>query len=46
VTTASLDWRASKVRRLEAAAIAAAGYRAIAALGATLRWTAEGLEHL
>jgi lysophospholipid acyltransferase (LPLAT)-like uncharacterized protein len=45
VTTAS-DWRASRLKRLEAAAISAVGYRAVAALGATLRWRVEGLEHL
>jgi lysophospholipid acyltransferase (LPLAT)-like uncharacterized protein len=38
--------RLSRWRRLEAAAIAVVGYRAIAALGATLRWRTEGLEHL
>jgi hypothetical protein len=32
-------------QRLKAAVIAAAGYRAIAGLGATLRWRTEGLEH-
>lgn len=32
--------------RFEAAAIAAAGYPAIALLGRTLRWRTEGLEHL
>jgi lysophospholipid acyltransferase (LPLAT)-like uncharacterized protein len=45
VTTAS-DWRASRLKRLEAAAISAVGYRAVSALGATLRWRVEGLEHL
>ena len=40
------DWRGSARKRLEAAAIAAIGYRVIAALGATLRWRTEGLEHL
>jgi lysophospholipid acyltransferase (LPLAT)-like uncharacterized protein len=40
------DWRRSRWKRVEAAAIAAAGYRAIAALGATLKWRTEGLEHL
>src|SRR5262245_5809082 len=39
-------WRASLARRAEAKLIAAAGYRAVALLGATLRWRAEGLEHL
>ncbi len=45
MTTAS-DWRASRLKRLEAAAISAVGYRAVSALGATLRWRVEGLEHL
>ena len=40
-----MPWRDSRVKRLEAAAIAAAGYRAIAALGATLTWKTEGREH-
>lgn len=39
------DWRRSRLKRLEAAAIAATGYRVIAALGATLRWRVEGVEH-
>jgi hypothetical protein len=34
------------VKRFEAKIIAIAGYRAIAALGSTLRWRTEGLEHL
>jgi hypothetical protein len=34
------------VRRAEAAAIATAGYRIVATLGATLRWKTEGLQHL
>jgi hypothetical protein len=38
-------WRASRIKRLEAAAISSLGYRLIAALGATLRWRTEGLEH-
>jgi lysophospholipid acyltransferase (LPLAT)-like uncharacterized protein len=38
-------WRDSPLKRLEAAAISMAGYRLIAALGATLRWRTEGLEH-
>jgi lysophospholipid acyltransferase (LPLAT)-like uncharacterized protein len=45
VTTAS-DWRASRLKRLEAAAISAVGYRAVSALGATLRWRVEGVDHL
>ena len=38
-------WRASRRKRLEAAVISTVGYRVIAALGATLRWRTEGLEH-
>jgi hypothetical protein len=38
------DWRRSRSKRLQAALIAAAGYRVVAALGATLRWKTEGLE--
>jgi lysophospholipid acyltransferase (LPLAT)-like uncharacterized protein len=41
-----VSWKASRRRRLEAAAISTVGYRLIAALGATLRWRTEGLEHL
>lgn len=40
------DWRASRVKRLQAAAIAAVGYPLIGLLGRTLRWRVEGLEHL
>ncbi len=40
------SWRASWVKRLQARLIALAGYRAVAALGWTLRWQTEGLEHL
>jgi lysophospholipid acyltransferase (LPLAT)-like uncharacterized protein len=40
------DWRASRFRRWEAGAISAVGYRVVAALGSTLRWRTEGLEHL
>jgi excinuclease ABC subunit A len=39
-------WRSSPAKRFEAKLIAMAGYRAIAALGSTLRWRTEGLEHL
>ena len=38
-------WRDSPSRRLQARLIAMAGYRLIAALGSTLRWKTEGLEH-
>jgi lysophospholipid acyltransferase (LPLAT)-like uncharacterized protein len=40
------DWRSSRIKRLQAAAIARAGYPLIAALGRTLRWRVEGLQHL
>jgi lysophospholipid acyltransferase (LPLAT)-like uncharacterized protein len=39
------DWRASASKRLQARLMSAIGYRAIATLGATLRWRTEGLEH-
>jgi len=38
-------WRSSRLKRIEAAAISIVGYRVVAALGATLRWRTEGLEH-
>jgi lysophospholipid acyltransferase (LPLAT)-like uncharacterized protein len=40
-----VDWRASTSKRLQAKIIATLGYRVIAALGSTLRWRTEGLEH-
>ena len=40
------SWRGSWVRRAEAAAIAAAGYPVLAALGRTLRWEEAGASHL
>ncbi len=43
--SADRDWRASRLRRVQVAAIAGAGYPLIAALGHTLRWRVEGLEH-
>ena len=39
-------WRASRFKRLQAAAIAAIGYPIINALGHTLRWRVDGLHHL
>ena len=39
------DWRRSRTKRWQAAAIAGVGYPLIAALGSTLRWRVEGLEH-
>jgi lysophospholipid acyltransferase (LPLAT)-like uncharacterized protein len=38
-------WRASRRKRFEAAAISVVGYRAVAALGATLRWRTENFQH-
>jgi lysophospholipid acyltransferase (LPLAT)-like uncharacterized protein len=42
----SASWRASRWKRLQAAAIAGVGYPLIATLGRTLRWRVTGLEHL
>jgi len=42
----TVDWKSSRLKRLEAAAISMAGYRLVAALGATFRWRAEGVEHV
>jgi lysophospholipid acyltransferase (LPLAT)-like uncharacterized protein len=39
-------WRDSPLKRFQARLIAMAGRRVIAALGSTLRWRTEGLEHL
>ncbi len=39
-------WRSSRRKRVEVAAIAGVGYPLINALGHTLRWRVEGLEHL
>ena len=40
------DWRASRLKRFEAAAIAAIGSPLIALLGRTFRWREDGVEHL
>ena len=40
------SWRSSRAKRLQARAISTLGYPLIAALGATLRWRTEGVEHL
>ena len=42
----SADWRASRWKRAQVAAIAGLAYPIIAALGGTLRWRVTGLEHL
>jgi lysophospholipid acyltransferase (LPLAT)-like uncharacterized protein len=39
------DWRASRVKRIEARAMSVVGYRLIAALASTFRWRAEGVQH-
>jgi lysophospholipid acyltransferase (LPLAT)-like uncharacterized protein len=39
------SWRASAWKRFQAGAISILGYRICAALGATLRWRVEGLQH-
>jgi len=44
--SADPSWRSSPAKRLQARAISTLGYPLIAALGSTLRWRAEGLEHL
>jgi lysophospholipid acyltransferase (LPLAT)-like uncharacterized protein len=44
--SAASDWRSSRFKRVQARAFSALGYPIIAALGSTLRWRAEGLEHL
>jgi len=43
VSTAA-SWRSSPLKRLEAATIAAIGYRVCAALGSTLKWRVEGAQ--
>lgn len=40
------DWRASRRKRMEVAAIAAGAYPLIRALGSTFRWRVEGREHI
>jgi lysophospholipid acyltransferase (LPLAT)-like uncharacterized protein len=45
VNGAEVGWRASRRKRIEAAAIAAAGHPIISLLGRTWRWRVEGLEH-
>jgi lysophospholipid acyltransferase (LPLAT)-like uncharacterized protein len=41
----SESWRASRLKRVQVAAIATLGYPIINALGHTLRWRVEGLHH-
>ena len=42
----SENWRASRLKRFQVAAIAGLGYPLINALGHTLHWRVEGLQHL
>jgi lysophospholipid acyltransferase (LPLAT)-like uncharacterized protein len=44
--TSDPAWRESRAKRLQARVISALGYPLVAALGSTLRWRAEGVEHL
>jgi lysophospholipid acyltransferase (LPLAT)-like uncharacterized protein len=44
--SADATWRASRWKRAQARAIPALAYPLIAALGSTLRWRADGIEHL
>jgi len=46
MTSDPINWRASPLKRFQAAAIAATAYPLITALGHTLRWRVEGLHHL
>jgi hypothetical protein len=39
------DWEASPLKRFQVAAISGLGYPLINALGHTLRWRVEGLQH-
>jgi lysophospholipid acyltransferase (LPLAT)-like uncharacterized protein len=40
------DWRSSPLKRFQVRVIAGLGYPLIAALGRTLRWRVDGLQHL
>ena len=44
--SAESSWRSSPAKRLQARLISTIGYPLVAALGSTLRWRAEGVEHL
>lgn len=45
VVSRGSDWRASWRKRAQVAAIAGAGYPLISALGHTLRWRVDGVQH-
>jgi lysophospholipid acyltransferase (LPLAT)-like uncharacterized protein len=42
----STDWRQSRLKRVQAAAISAAGFPLVSALASTYRWRERGCEHL
>ena len=42
----TVDWRASRAKRVQVSLISGLGYPLIAALGSTFRWRRAGLEHL
>jgi lysophospholipid acyltransferase (LPLAT)-like uncharacterized protein len=44
--SADASWRSSRSKRIQARLISTLGYPLVAALGSTLRWRAEGVEHL
>src|SRR5438067_12173011 len=39
------DWRASRLKRVQAKLISIVGYRLVALLGSTLRWKSAGVDH-
>src|SRR5213080_3463106 len=39
------DWRASRLKRVQAKLISIVGYRLVALLGSTLRWKSDGVDH-
>src|SRR5438067_12260687 len=39
------DWRASRLKRVQAKLISIVGYRLVALLGPTLRWKSDGVDH-
>jgi lysophospholipid acyltransferase (LPLAT)-like uncharacterized protein len=45
LSLATENWRSSRLKRIQASAIAGLGYPLINALGHTLRWRVEGLHH-
>src|SRR2546427_4799247 len=39
------DWRASRLKRVQAKLISVVGYRLVALLGSTFRWKSDGVDH-